>query len=132
MNLRRKKELAARCLGVGKGRVSFVGARIDEIKDAITKRDIKDLHREGAIILKEARGRKKTDTKKNRRGPGSIRKKVNKRKKDYVIMTRKLRGYVRELRKRGSISDEGVRDTRKKIRNKNYRSKSHLKDSLEK
>ena len=131
MNLRRKKELAARSLKVGKKRVSFVGARIDEIKEAITKQDIKDLHKEGAIILKETKGKKKTNKKKSK-GPGSVRKKINTRKKDYVTMTRKLRGYVKELKKRGNISDDEVKDIRKKIRNRSFRSKSHLRDSLEK
>ena len=131
MNLRRKKELAARSLKVGKERVVFLGARIEEIKEAITKQDIKDLHKEGAIILRETKGRKKIVRKKSK-SPGNVRKKINTRKRDYVIMTRKLRGYVKELKKQGRISKEDVKSIRNKIRNKYFRSKSHLKESIEK
>ncbi len=43
MNLRTKKELAAKALKVGKERIVFVEARLDEIKEAITKQDMRDL-----------------------------------------------------------------------------------------
>ena len=40
MNLGKKKQLAARTLGVGKSRVHFVNENLNEIKEAITKQDI--------------------------------------------------------------------------------------------
>ena len=43
MNLQKKKELAARTLTIGKDRIMFNTSRLDEIKEAITKQDIKDL-----------------------------------------------------------------------------------------
>ena len=97
MNLRNKKDLAARTLKVGKGRIMFVEARRDEIKEAITKQDMRDLHADGAIRVKEISGRKAKVKKKGRRTTGKIRKKVNTRKRDYVLMTRKLRGYTAEM-----------------------------------
>ena len=42
-------------------------------------------------------------------------------------MTRKLRGYVKESEKSGNLSKEEGKDIRKKIRNKNFKSKSNLK-----
>lgn len=128
MNLRNKKELAARALKVGKERIVFVHERKEEIKEAITKQDIKDLHQDGAIKVKEISGRKKVVGRKRKRGPGNIRKKVNTRKRDYVIMTRKLREYVKNLRERGELSVEEAKDIRKKIRNKTFKSKANLKD----
>ena len=129
MNLRTKKELAAKTLGVGKERVKFVEARKDDIKEAITKQDIRDLVAEGAIIIKEVKGRKKV-VKRKRRGPGKVKKKINTRKKDYVIMTRKLRSYVAELKKRGELSTEEVVEIRKKIRNRIFKSKANLKNYI--
>lgn len=129
MNLRTKKELAAKALKVGKDRIVFVNARLDEIKEALTKQDIKDLKQEGAIKVKEIKGRKK-NVKTRKKSPGKIRKNVNTRKRDYVIMTRKLRGYVAEMKKRGELSAEEVIDIRKKIRNKIFRSKAHLKEYI--
>ncbi len=126
MNLRKKTELAARTLKVGKNRVKFEEPRLEEIKDAITKQDIKDLVVDGAIVIKTIGGRKKIK-KKIRRSTGNIRKKINTRKKDYVIMTRKLRRYVAEMKKQGKLSKEDSDDIRKKIRNKKYSSLANLK-----
>ena len=130
MNLKTKKELAVKTLGVGKERVKFVEARKEDIKEAITKQDIRDLVADGAIIVKETKGRKKV-VKRKRRGPGKIKKKANTRKQDYVIMTRKLRGYVAELKKRGEISVEEIAKIRKKIWNKMFKSKANLKNYIE-
>lgn len=130
MKLNKKKELAARTLGVGKKRISFVEERLDEIKEAITKQDIKDLKNEGAIVVKEISGRKKVVKRKRKRGPGKVKKKVNTRKKDYVILTRKLRAYVAELKKMKKLAPEEVKEIRKRIRNKKFRSKAHLKEYI--
>lgn len=130
MNLRSKKALAVKTFNVGKGRIVFVKSRLEEIKESITKQDIKDLQKDGAIIIKEIKGRRKNEKKKKKRGPGNIRKKINKRKQEYMIMTRKLRKYVSELKRKKELSKEEVEDIRKKIRNKVYRSKSHLRDYI--
>jgi len=131
MNLGKKKRLASRTLNVGKERIVFLASRLKEIKEAITKQDIRDLKKEGAIIVKEIKGRKKKKKLSKRKGFGKIKKKVNKRKEKYVIMTRKLRKYVTEMKKKGNISREEFYDVRKKIRNKAFRSKNHLKEYLE-
>ena len=131
MNLSKKKELAKRTFGVGENRIVFVESRLNDIKEAITKQDMRDLRQDKAIIIKEKKGRKKVIGKRRRRSTGNIRKKINTRKKDYVILTRKLRKYVSEIKNQGKISKEEVNDIRKKIRNKAFRSKSHLKEYIE-
>jgi len=93
MNLRSKKQLAANTFGVGKSRIMFVNERIEEIKEAITKQDMRNLLQDGAIIIKEVKGRSKNVGKKKKRKFSKRRKNVNTRKKDYVILTRKLRKY---------------------------------------
>jgi large subunit ribosomal protein L19e len=129
MNLSKKKELAARTLKVGKGRIVFVKERLDEVKEAITKQDIRDLKKDGAILVKNIQGRKKVNTRTNR-SPGNVRKKVNTRKQDYVKMTRKLRGYTKEMNSLGKVSDEEVKEIRKKIRNRQFKSKANLKEYI--
>ncbi len=128
MNLRKKKALAARTFKVGVERIEFLEPRLEEIKEAITKQDIRDLHKDGAIIIKNVKGRKTKQRKKKKRTAGNIRKKVNKRKKEYVTLTRKLRKHVAENREKMTESER--KDVRKKIRNKFFKSKSDLKEHL--
>ena len=131
MNLRSKKRLAAETFGVGKSRILFVNERIEEIKEAITKQDMRNLHKDGAIIIKEIRGRSKNVNKDKKRHVGKVRRKVNIRKREYVILTRKLRKVLAEKRNRGEISREEIKEIRKKIRNKLFKSKSHLNENME-
>ena len=109
MNLRNKKRLAAETFGVGKSRILFVNERIEEIKEAITKQDMRNLHKDGAILIKEIRGRSKNVNKDKKRHVGKVRRKVNIRKREYVILTRKLRKVLAEKRNRGEISREEIK-----------------------
>ncbi len=131
MNLANKKELAAKVLKVGKNRIFFNPENLGEIKEAITRQDISDLHKAGAIQINEVSGRKKIEKKKNRRRTGKIKKKVNNRKQEYVIITRKLRLFLKYLLKTGSVDKETYRETRKQIRARKFKSKRHLKESME-
>jgi ribosomal protein L19E len=45
-------------------------------------------------------------------------------------MTRKLRGYLSELKKQEKLSNEKWLDLRKKIRARVFRSKAHLRERL--
>jgi len=122
----KKKELAAKAVKVGKERIKSVNLRLDEIKDAITKQDIRDLVLSGAIIVKPVKGRKANVKRKNRRGQGKVKLKVNKRKQEYVKITRKLRKHVKILKEQGKITSEEGKQIRKEIRNKAFKSKSNL------
>ena len=130
MNLKRKKELAARTLDVGKERVGLVEERKEEIKEAISKEDIRQLVKEGAIKIKEIKGTRKIKKRKKRRTTGNIRKKVKTRKKDYMILTRKLRKYLKELEKQGRITRDEKKELRKKIRNRDFKSHAQLKEYI--
>jgi len=130
MNLRNKKTLAAKVFGVGKGRIFFVPERRDIIKEAMTRQDLKSLVNDGGIIIKEKSGRKKKVKRKNPRKTGKIKLKRNLRKRRYLTLTRKLRAYIKELKKRGLIEKQKVQEIRKKIRNKDFKSLAHLKTYL--
>lgn len=131
MNLTKRKELAAKVLGVGKNRIIFVDGHLSEIKEAITRMDIMDLHKAGAIRIKEIGGRKKHIKRKNRRRVGKIKMKVRNKKTEYVIVTRKLRGFVRGLVRTGAVDKEKNRELRKQIKARKFKSKRHLKEHLE-
>ena len=130
MNLAKKKNLAAKVFGVGKGRVVFIKSRLNEIKEAITKQDMRELKMDGAIKIREIKGRKTKPNEKQKKGPGKIKKNVNKRKREYMAATRKLRKYLYHIKSQGGISKEEYEDARKKIRNRFFKSKSHLKEHI--
>ena len=110
--------------------MQFNTSRLDEIKEAITRQDIRDLVASGAIKIKENLGRKKNVPRKHRRGPGKIKKKVKTAKQDYVKITRKLRYHIKELKKQGKLENEEYKTLRKKIRNRAFKSKRNLKENI--
>ena len=74
MQLTKKKNLAAKVLKVGRGRIIFAKEHLLEIKEAITRMDILDLYKNGTIQIREVNGRKKVIRRKNRRKVGKIKK----------------------------------------------------------
>jgi len=64
--------------------------------------------------------------KKTKKGDGSKKKNIKNKKKKYMVMTRKLRKYLKDLKSQGKISKEESKSMRKKIRSKDYRSRAHL------
>jgi len=130
MKLENKKQLVAKVLKIGKGRVIFNTTRLNEIKEAITRQDIKDLTSTGAILVKEKAGRRKIVKRKTRRRVGSVKKKVNTRKKDYILLTRKLRAYLKNLKEKGKMTNEEFIQLRKEIRAKSFRSLAHMKEKI--
>jgi large subunit ribosomal protein L19e len=125
MNLKKKKRLAARALGVGVGRVII--RRIDEINEAITKQDIRDLFASGAIAVKDIKGKRKKE-RSGGTGFGKIKKKIRNRKENYLKLTRKLRGYLKQLRMQGRVNDKDYAKIRKQIKSKMFRSKAHMNE----
>jgi len=128
MQLAKKKALAAKTLNVGKDKIVFVN--VNEIKEAITRQDIMDLYHSGAIKIKESIGRRKKIKRNNRRRTGKIKKKVDVSKKEYVVLTRKLRKYIKFLLKTKSIDNQKYKNIRKMIRAKKFKSKRHLNEIM--
>lgn len=128
--LDKRKELASKVLGVGKRRIIFDSTKLPEIKEAITKQDIKDLFEAGIIELRPVKGRKTIKRRKTKRKTGKIKKKVNTRKQDYVKLTRKLREYLKELKKQERLDREQYQELRKKIKAKSFKSKANLKEYI--
>jgi large subunit ribosomal protein L19e len=130
MKLDIKKKLAAKTMNVGKDRILFDNSRLDEIKEAITKQDIRDLVQSRAIKIKEIKGRRRKEKRKTRKRQGKIKMKAKKRKQNYVKLTRKLRKYISDMKKQGKIDNDKYRLLRKKIKNSEFKSKRNLKESI--
>ena len=130
MQLFKKKELAAKALGVGKSRIIFVEGNLPQIKEAITRADMIELFNAGAIKVRDIKGRKTPEKRKNRRGVGTVKKKVNKRKQEYAKSTRKFRKIAKSLYRLGKIDAVKHQKIRKMIRARHFKSKRHLNESL--
>lgn len=129
MNLKNKKQLAAKVLGVGRERIYFNPDSLKQISEAITRQDILDLKESGAIFVKEIKGRKTVIKRRHKRGTGKIKKRVNKSKRDYVLLTRKLRTHAKSMKKRGQIDAEKYASIRRGIKASKFKSKRHLIES---
>lgn len=95
MKLTTQKRMAAELLETGENKVLFDHLRLDEIKQAITKQDIRDLIKDKAIRIKP--GIKKVKKEKRKRtGQGRIKFTIRTRKRDYINKIRKIRRYVKD------------------------------------
>jgi large subunit ribosomal protein L19e len=112
--LRLQRKLAARILRVGENIIWLDPDRMDDIREAITSEDIRDLIKDKAIKKKIARGvkaragklRKKRKKKGRKRGAGKKRKNIKKRKKIYVENIRKMRNHLKSLKKLKKINSK--------------------------
>ena len=129
-NLASRRALAAKTFGVGKRKIFFEESRIEEIKEAITKQDMRDLLEDGAIAIREISGRKQKPQRRTRKGPGKIKMTVRDRKGNYMILTRKFRRYIKEIKNQGKMDNEKYQELRKKIKTKMFKDKAHLKEHI--
>jgi len=132
-----QRRIAAEILGVGINRVKFNPERLKDIEEAITRKDIEELIKEKAITKRPIKGYKRRAgrkrqkrRKKRRRGEGRIRKKVKNRKQEYIILIRKLRAYLKKLKKRGVISRENYNKLRKLAKAGMFKSVKELEEYI--
>jgi len=138
MNLKNQRKLSAQLLKVGINRIWFDQDRLDEIKEAITKADLKTLINDGVIQAKPIKGiskfrarKKKLQKRKGRqKGPGSRKGKKTARlgrKKAWVSLVRTQRDFVKLLKNKKIITNKSYRKIYKKISGGYFRSKRHIK-----
>ena len=130
MKLENKKRFAAKVLGVGAGRIVFNQVRLAEIKEAMTRDDIRNLFNEGAIFIKETKGRLKVVKRHTRRRAGSKKQPAKDTKRGYMIIARKLRNYLSELKRAEKLTKERFLMLRQEIRASGFRNKEHLKERI--
>ena len=128
--------MAAEILKGGIDKVWIDPNNLEEVSQAITKIDIRNLIKKGIIKKKKtnyqsrARARKILKQKKEGRKGGRGRKKgsVAKKKKEMWMKTvRALRRELKFMRERGELTPSNYRKLYKMVKGGFFRSKSHLK-----
>ena len=137
VNLRAKKRLVSRIVGVGVNRVRFDTDHLDDVADAITRDDIRSLITANTISIKSfkgtSRGRAKTKKiQKSKRGATQGSKKGRKgarvgKKTVYVNKVRALRYILRIAKDRKEITNDVFKAVYKKINGNTIRNKAHLR-----
>ena len=138
VNLKKKRELVARILGIGANRVRFEPDKLDDIADSITREDLRSLVKRGTIwttkVKGTSRGRAKTKQairKKSGLGPGSKKGKKTARtgkKSAYVTKIRSMRYHLKVMKDRKEINRQTYWLIYKKVDGGQVRSVSHLRD----
>ena len=138
MRITLQRRLAAQILGCSEKRVWFDEERLSDLKEAITKQDVKDMINEGAIrekpIKSVSRGRaRKKQTKKSkgqRSGKGSRKGTKNARRPQKEVWMAKIRvqrKFLKELREKDHITSSTYQSLYRKAKGGFFRSKRHLK-----
>ncbi|MAG38743.1 50S ribosomal protein L19e [Candidatus Woesearchaeota archaeon] len=142
MNLKTQKKLAAKVLKAIEKRVVFNPERLEDIKEAITKTDIRGLISENAIKKIEKRGvskvrvRKRTQQRRKglRKGPSTKKGKKTARiskKESWMNKIRTQRKFLRMLKEQKVISNKTFSNMYSKAKGNFFRSKRHIKIYLE-
>tara|TARA_Y100000310_G_C20547552_1_gene746353 strand:- start:248 stop:724 length:477 start_codon:yes stop_codon:yes gene_type:complete len=133
-----QKRLAAQVLKCSPKRIKLDNLRMEDIKKAITKVDIKSLVKEKVIKRKPVKGIAKFRTRKKKaqkkkgmqRGYGSRKGTKNLRlgkKRRWINLIRAQRNLLKDLRDRKRISKESYRELYLKAKSGFFRNKRHIK-----
>ncbi len=138
MDVKYQKRIAADMLKCGVNRVWISPEHLDEVADAITREDIKELIDRNVIQKRQkkgvSRGRARyiSEQKKKgrRKGPGSRKGKKlagTSKKEKWMTRIRPIRSELKELRDSGKITPQEYRKYYMRAKGGMYRSKAHLK-----
>jgi len=141
VNLKAKKRLVSRIVGVGLKRIKFDSDHLDDIEDAITRDNIRSLITANTIRIKPivgtSRGRAQTKiTQKKKRGTTQGSKKGKKgartnRKESYMIKVRALRYRLKIAKDRKEITNPEFWGLYKMIGGNTVRNSAHLRSLIE-
>ena len=137
MNLRNKRRIAKSLFEVGNKRIWIDPSKLKEVKEAITKKDIKHLIKQGIISIKKEHGQSRFRTRKSRlqtskgrgRGAGSRRGASNarqSRKLLWMIKIRNQKDLLKSLRNKSLISKKTYRLLYRKAKGGFFRSRRHI------
>lgn len=132
VNVRNKRMLIARYLGVGVERIWIDPEAVDEVMDIDTREDVKILLRRGIIKVKKVKGQKH-EVRKKKRGPGSRKGPKTSRmskKERWMQRVRAQRKLLRYLRDKGLITRKQYRMLYMRVKGGMFRSKAHLLEYL--
>ncbi len=136
-DLYNQKRLAAKVASVGIGKISLDASRIDDIKEAITKADIRSLIKQGAIKIHypktpsrhRARKRKLQRKKGRRRGEGKKKGKFGARvpkKREWINKIRLLRKTLRTMRDKEQLGMKNYKMLYAKAKGGFFRNRAHM------
>ncbi len=144
MRFDHQRRLAAEVMGCGLNRVRITTdpAEQENIFDAITREQVRDLVRRNVITLREERGvsrgraraRAAQRKKGRRRGHGTRRGSANARtprKRAWIGLIRRLRAHLRELKAQGRIDVSTYRRFYRQAKGGMFKSKAHLTQQLQ-
>ena len=137
MNLKLQKKLASKIAKVGLGRIRLDSSAEEELKESITKEDVRSLINEGVITIKNKKGvsrgraRKVHEQKKKGRRKGHGKRKGTRSarenpKKTWMNLVRSQRLLLKELKDEGKLVEGCYREVYNKIKGNFFRSKRHL------
>ena len=144
MRFDHQRRLAAEMMGCGLNRVriSTDPAEQENIYDAITREQVRELIRRNVVTMRpdvgvsrsRARYRASQKAKGRRRGHGSRRGGANARaprKVEWASTIRRLRAYLRELRDQGRIDVSTYRRYYPQAKGGMFKSRAHLAQQLQ-
>ncbi len=144
MEGRKAKELAARILKVGVGRVYIKSEEMAKVKEAMTKDDIRGLIAERVIKKRaseeQSRGRSRVLAEKKSRGRKkgkgkrvATKKRRSQQRKKWISMVRAQRRVLRELKQKNpqAFGEIGYSEVYKKIKGNYFKGKRHLTEYIE-
>lgn len=137
MKLKAQRRIASVILKCSPKKVWIDSRRDEDIKEAITKRDIRGLIKESAIKKRKtnlqsrvrARKMQKQKSKGKRKGPGSRKGSINARvskKERWMKRIRAQRSFLKELKQKKSITTRTFNDLYKKSKGGFFRSRRHI------
>jgi large subunit ribosomal protein L19e len=138
MNLKVQKRIAGQVMKCSPKRANFDTERLEEIKEAITKEDIKRLISSGAINKVQKKGVSRARARKilvqkrkgRQRNKGSLKGKQGARlpeKENWMNRIRLQRAFLQELKAKSIIDKKTFRMLYLKSKGGLFRSKRHLK-----
>ena len=141
VNLKAKKRLASRVMGVGVHRIKFDTDHLDDVADAITRENIRSLITANTITIKSFTGTSKgrahrKKAQRNKRGTTQGAKKGKKgarvgKKEVYVAKVRSLRRLLKTAKDRKDLTNPEFWILYKKVGGNTVRNKAHLRTLME-
>ena len=142
MKLRVQKRLASSILKRSKKKIRIDTSKLEDVKEAITRFDIRSLVKDKTIKPKPVKGTSKVRSRKlklqkskgRRSGPGSRKGKSTARlpKKDaWMARIRKQRDFLKELKEKKHLDSASYRNLYNKAKGGFFRSKRHIKIYME-
>lgn len=141
MDLRNQRRLAAEVLKCGENRIWIDPEQTEEVEKAVTRRDVRNLVKQGVIKARKKKGVSRGRARKlhaqqkkgRRRGYGSRKGTAYARlpkKRRWIRTIRPIRAYLRELKKEKLIDKSMYRKYYIRAKGGEFKSKHHLKTHL--